>query len=241
MIGVGINENVYIVDVTVNDKGRLAVKFKEKVPEQKSAFEALSSASGEVENEVNDMTLQMLSFNVPTDTDKYKWSAEDRINRINADITLMRNRLTHILEGYMNSNDIKWSLWANTGITAENYSERIQDSNVLQVVYSNICNQFIEQIKPFANKSDKLFRVKLVRQSESKHYATWPSSNYPFSKQPFFEPMEVPKEASKVAFTDYEKKNKLDDSTPVSKSTADAKDSSAPDQSFGQTSVFGSR
>jgi len=97
---------------------------------------------------------------------------------------------------------------------------------------------FINAMQPYVNKDELLFRCLLVRTSKDKHFATFRSSY--IEDNPFWESMDVPKEASKVKYTAYEEKEGLNDGTPASRSeTADTKKSTESVATISAASVFG--
>jgi len=103
----------------------------------------------------------------------------------------------------------------------------------LAKVFENYATQFTSMITPFVGNTAYKLRLKLVRQSKDKHFATLPGKY--LSDSPMVELMEVP--VPKVKFTKWELDNKLNDGTPVAK--PDASSEVAPQE--GDKNVFGTR
>lgn len=149
----------------------------------------------------------------------------------------LRAQLTHILSGYMVKDTIekKWdsSIFANTGITPENAAEMLVKDTVVNKIFRNICNAFIELITPFVGDAQApTFRVKFIRQSTEKHFSKLPRF------APFWEPMDIPKGQSKLAYTKWEVEHKANDGTP----SPDAPAADKPDSQSAAEAVaaFGS-
>ena len=123
-----------------------------------------------------------------------------------------QSTLNHILHGYATKKEIEkeWvgAVFAGTGITNENVKTQLLTEPSLIKVYQNISNKFIEIITPHITGNDNpKFRGKFVRQSKAKHFSKIPKF------APFWEPMDIPKEQSKLAFSKWEKDNGFDSGT----------------------------
>ncbi len=224
-ISVGINKDVIISKAVMNDKDRLVIGLinASKLGDKPvSVFDTLLTAG--VQNEGSDeMELQILGPLLPKKEDQ---KAEQKISLLSSDILRLRNQLTQILEQFMLMDNIDLQnmdvQFANTGITdAETFNARILDQDVLNRIYSNLCNRFITLITPYLRNPEFKLRFKLVRQSKDKHFATIPSRY--ISDNPFVDLMTVPDEQTKVKFTAYELKEGLNDPTPSSSSSAEKK------------------
>jgi hypothetical protein len=80
-------------------------------------------------------------------------------------------------------------------------------------VVTNLCTLFISFMKSKKAFDGKvLFRHKFLRQSKTKNYATIPTSDFDV----WIESMDVPKEASKIAYSEWELKEGKNLSNPVS-------------------------
>lgn len=243
-IQVGIHENVILEKVVVNDKGRLVIFLKQKEEEGKEpeaeAEEdpfAQMNASEVIEKE-GGAGIIFWPFKSPEVKDSKtgaERSSEERGKLVNGDVLQLKNQLNQILEQYTVKDNIKWSIFDGTGMAKETYYEDLSSQTTLDVIYRNICEQFIGMVTPFLNDPKFAVRFKLVRQSKDKHYVRVPGM---FIKDnPFIESMDVPKDKTRVKWTDYELKQGLNDGTPVSRNTADETDEEAPEAD----NVFGGR
>jgi len=220
MIGVGINENVVIAKAVINDKGRLELEFSYAPKgEKKSVFDTLLTART-AEEPANSTRLQIFGPLLPKKEDQTR---EQKIQLVAGDITKLIKQLSQILEQYMLADQIDLDRmdiqFANTGIVdAASFESRILDQDVLDRIYSNIVKRFAELITPYTAGKGEAFRLKLVRQSKDKHYATLPSRY--LSDNPFIELMSVPADQSRVKFTKWELENGFDSGKPVEKEAA---------------------
>ena len=232
-IEIGINKDVYLKAATINDKDNLILTFDIAGVKRLSGFEALQD--DEIQEGTSSLDLRLFPPNVPAAD---KGTDEKRRELVQKDILKNRSILEHILQGYLPKEQTKLgkALYVNTGIEANNFEEKILDKAVLLVVFKNMTREFIARMRPFLNDESLKFRLKLVRQSKDKHFATLPGTRV--NENPFWEDMIIPDAESKVKFTDYEIKEGLDNGTPASKKTdADAApDTSAP---MSAENVFG--
>jgi len=193
MIKVGISENVEIVKAGINDRGTLVISIA--VTEGEKSLEDLmnNTDTGDTGSQSQDLYVW------PFKLDEYNKTGKDLLTTANN----IKKSLTHILEGYMISEEIKWNLL--NGITVDDVdTDMIKGSNI-EKLYSNLIEQFIEMVKPFLGKGN-LFRVKLVRQSEKKHFSDLPKVRdfTNLIRDPFWESMDILDSASKIHYTPYE-------------------------------------
>lgn len=221
-IQVGIHENVILSKALVNDKGRLTLFFrlKDEGEEKKSNPFADMNASEVIEKD-GDTGLILWPFKTPDalNKDKSERSAQERGEMANNDVSRLKNQLQQILEQYMTKDKITWSVYDGSGMTKEGYYEEIISQTVLDVLYRNLCEQFIAMIQPYLDKNEFPMRLKLARQSSEKHFARLPDRY--IRDNPFIEPMDIPEKLARVKWTPYELKEKLNDGTPISKERAD--------------------
>lgn len=212
-IEVGINDDVYLKSATINDKDSLELTFGLAGVKVLSGFEALQA--DEIQESTGETSLRLFPVTVPTKDDL---TEEKKRGRIIDDITKVRGQLEHILQGYMVAADAKLNkiVYQGTGMDANNFDQQIMQPGVLLAITRNLFREFITLVKPHLNDSTKKFRLKLIRQSKDKHFATLPGKF--ITEQPFWESMDIPVEATKVKFTAYEIKEGLNDGTPASKS-----------------------
>jgi hypothetical protein len=161
-------------------------------------------------------------------------SALEKGELVNSDIGRLKNQLQQILEQYMTKDKITWSIYDGAAMTEETYYEDLLSQANLDIIYKNMSEQFMAMMQPYLDKAEFPMRFKLARQSKDKHYARVPDRY--IKDSPFIEPMEIPKEQSRIKWTAYEIKEGLNDGTPVSRNTADPTD---PPPEAGN--VFGQR
>lgn len=197
MIPVGIHENVRVNKATKNDKGTLVIGFKKETGAEVNLLDLLNSAnaSSSIENQEQDIIVwpfEAVSRQGENHTPDNIWRS----------ISETKDSLNHILLQYMTADKIAWDIMKDCGITTENMKAKICEQPVLNQIYNNMASQFISMMTPFLNDTSKLYRVLLVRTSKPKHF---PALRKRFlAANPFMEPMSVPKEQSKLAFTKWE-------------------------------------
>lgn len=229
MIKIGINENVYLGNALVDDKGSLQLIFKEigdTTKPKMSMFEA--AASDEAVFAAPDITLRRFALNPPKNEDN-KRTAEQMAEMITDDVNKEKDVLRHILKRYMTADQLKGVLqpFRSIPIDETTYESQIVKKEILEAVSKNLFSDFIGAITPFLNKPNEYpSRLLLIRQSKDKHYAAF--RNKYLDENPFLEDMAIPKEASKLKFTGYELTNGLDSDAPVAKPSAPAAGTGAP-------------
>lgn len=248
MIGVGINKDVIVTNAVFSNepgKARLAITFdyadkaKPKDAVKLSPFDQLNTAKVEDEGS-SGTTINFFPFKVPTGPKNETKTEDEKIEMVNADMVKMKNQLTQLLEQYLKTEDIKWDSLYNTGITADNYRSAFLDNDQLAKIFMNYSTQFIAMITPFMNDPVYKLRLKLVRQSKEKHYATIPSKF--LSDRPYVDLMQVPDEHTKVKFSDWEISNGLNDGKPIQQSQADGGPAAEAAATTGTPgNVFGNR
>ena len=241
MLKVGIHDDLVLEKAGKNDKGTLALVFRPKSlnageAKKKSVFQEEEDMS--VSGDDSNSPLLIFPFKISTfkKKDGSDFSDKELIELAQDDMKKLKNQLTSILGAYMPLTGLKWRAYDGTGITEANYEVEMLDNDNLFKIYTNYVDQFLEKVAPFLNDDNHAVRLKLVRQSKDKHYATIPSRY--LDTNPFIEPMEVPKDRSQLKYTKYEKDNGLDNGDAVSKDEADAPPETTPEASSG---VFGAR
>lgn len=220
MLQVGIHSNVAF-SATKNDKGTLVINAK--VIEESDDFN-LDEVTTETESE---KAQNFLVF--PLQLKGYvdgQLVDERPVKNIVEDIKNLRTQLTFILSHYTTTDNIEWDLYKGSDITTENQKDALVTAAGLKVVYDNLIDQFIAQMKDFADDS-KLFRVILVRSSKKSHYPKL-RDKY-LNSNPFMESMDIPESQSKIGFTKNEVTNGLNsgeqiesDAAPKSATLADS-------------------
>lgn len=240
MIGIGINENVYLGVPVLNDKKTLEIVWKEagdpaKEAELKAKLEDNPFADwdegGYSVSNGSSLTLRVFPFDAQPSQ-----NSPDQV----IDATVMKNRIDTVREPLFNilsqyipnikDNPINGTtIFEGTNIVFSDkvgMDKKLKSDAVLAKIYANIVGAFIEGMKPYQDNPELLFRVKFTRQSAKKAYASMP--NKFLDSQPFMESMKIPKAASKVKFSNWEISNGYDKSDPVSQDTADKTPQSAP-------------
>jgi hypothetical protein len=218
MIKVGINDDVFIKAVSFDDKNAIHITFSEANKKELNDFERLQ-ADDVIETEP-DMEIRIFGTKV---SEKAEHTAEKKQELVVSDLNKTKGQLQHIMTQYMVKEQavIGTHFYDGTGITADNYQTKLLEQGVVDQINKNMANFFISAMRPYTNNKSLKFRLLLVRQSKDKHFATL-RGRY-LEANPFLESMDVPAAQTKVAFTKYELDNKLDDGTPVDRSTADGK------------------
>lgn len=198
MIQVGIQENIKLGKAERNDKGTLNLVFERG--SKGDIMEDFNSSSDNTSSGGESAGVLLFGFTL-TGKDGQPKKAVD----LSVEIKKFKDKLTHILLGYLVSKDIAWDIFKGTGLkTKEDVNAKLVSQDILDKVYGNIADQFVAMInKNKVLSSDKLFRVKFVRQSSNKHFPTLPTY------APFWESMEIPVESSTLAYTQYEKDKNL--------------------------------
>ncbi len=215
MIKVGINEDLVIKEVKKNDKGSVEITFQEA-----TVVDPMTALNSSGSTNLNQAEHKVIIFPVnPNDAE----GNMDSYKNLMAKIAEIKDPLDHILQQYLTKTAIKWDIFANTGLTAETIQIEIRREATLVKIYTNIVDQFLVMASQ-ADLHGTPVRVLFIRQSKAKHYPRL-RSRY-LDRQPFIEPMSIPKDQSKLAFSKYELDNGLDKGDVVSgaqaPSTADA-------------------
>lgn len=242
MIQVGINENVVLdkVEITDKEKGTIAFTWRKAVEGEKkevSAFEALAGDGYVETGSADGLTLRLFAPMEPylETTDGKLISPADRTKQAADSIGEKKNIMYQIASTYMTADKVKFDIHRGTGLTLENYDEKIVTKPVLEKLMCNLGEDFIALMQPFLGKDSEAVRLLLVRQSKTKHYADFRQKFV--RDNPFIESMKVPLEASKLKFTKHELTNGLDNPTPAGISQADAE--AEKEEAISAASVFG--
>ena len=206
MLNVGKHNNVAF-SATKNEKGTLVINAK--VVEEDVDFN-LDEVTTETESEASQnflvFPLQLKGYVDGQLVD------ERPVKNIVEDIKNLRTMLTYILSQYTTTDNIEWDLYKGSDITTENQKDALATTEGLKVVYDNLVDQFVAQMKDFADDS-KLFRIILVRSSKKSHYPKL-RDKY-LNSAPFMESMDIPEAQSKLAFSKSEIERGMNDGTPV--------------------------
>lgn len=233
MLGIGINENVYLGIPTINDKGTLGVLFKEAGDPAKEAELKAKLADNPFADwdeggysADNGSSLTLLVF--PFDSQPSQSRPDEKIT-----LTIMKQRIDTVREPLFNIlsqyiPDIKNNPINMTAVfdgcnfdfkDTAGTEKKLRSEAIQKKIYTNIVTAFVEGMKPYQDNPELLFRVKFTRQSAKKAFPRMPDKF--LNTTPFMESMKVPASASKVKFTSYEINNGLNKSEPISQDTAD--------------------
>jgi len=223
MITVGIHEDISLgTDMEVDERGSLGLHL---VRSQGDAYEALMADDYEA---ADDCTLKIYSGSL------LKWGTTDpkEIKTLVDEIKRTESLLKSFLNIYLTADKLKGriggeSSFKGLGVTKDTVGGFLQNEDNLQKVYLNLFNDFVAVCKDngLATKEEK-FRIKLVRQSEAKHWPTLPKFG------DFIESMNIPKEKSKIAFTKWEIDNDRNSAMEVISDTTDVKEVENADEMF---------
>lgn len=204
-ISVGITDNIVISSVSKNDRGTLIIKLKEA-----GEIDPLTALNTAGSTQFNQAEKDMMIYPPSATT----FSGEtDTFENVLKKIAEVKDPLNHILQAYTTNANIKWDIFAGTGITKDNMQSKLIKQETVDAIYANIVNQFISMMSQFTGDNGKKQRVMLIRQSAAKHY---PAFRKRFLESyPFIEPMDIPKESSKLKFSKFEIDNKLNSGEPV--------------------------
>jgi hypothetical protein len=223
MIKVGIHENILFHKVTKNDRGSLVVGIKIVDTNPLASLDTSSdNSAGEApENDFLFFPPQATAKDGNTDT------ADNNMEKVKQ----LKDQLSHILLGFMTADKIKWDTTKDTGITSENFNQKMTQQPVLDVMYNNIVTQFTKMITPYLNNPKYLFRILLTRQSKAKHFPAL-RKRY-LGEQPFLESMSIPKDQSRLKYTPWELTNRFDSPEKVEEATPiDSEAASVADEFF---------
>lgn len=242
MLGIGIHKDVILTKAVVNEKGSLVLSFdelKNLTKPESNIFE--SSQTAKVDNTgKTSVDIQIFPFGKPKGDRNKDKTDDELLEMISGDISRTKSQLTQLLLVYTTSDQVNWDPYAQTGVTKENYREQLLNNSTLETVFSNYAHQFITMVTPFAGDQKLLLRIKLIRQSKDKNFATIPGRF--LEDQPWVESMDVPDKLSKVTFTKWEIENGYDSAAPAAnKAAADNKEQEIEDTAASQDNVFGKR
>lgn len=197
MLKIGVNEPVLFEKAEINDKGTLAVTFKEDTGVVKPKLSLLEAANESSDTSGNtDLTsTNFLLFIPSTEYQNEEIAPEKKIQNL----MKLKNQLSHILLQYTTQKNIKWNVIAGLPVikTDEQFLTAIEDKDTYTKVYKNITEQFVAMAKSLKiAESGKKLRLFLVRTSPEKHYGKF-RENF-LESRPFLESLEIPKDKSKM-------------------------------------------
>lgn len=265
MIKVGVNEGVLFTKAEKNDKGTLAVTFTESGSEVKKKVSLLDQMNeGSDTSGTNAGSTTFLLF--PPSREILGGDKKGELqepSRLIDNMMALKNQLSHILNKFTASTNIRWNVFQNVGVikTDEDILAAVSDETKYKQIYANIVDQFLENVAKYkVIESGKLLRLFLVRQSREKHFGRLRDKF--LDEQPFLEDATlIAKDKSKMwvkagakgatkyydptedgfvpKFTEYEIKNGLDNPI-VSATQADANEAT-PEDTKTVENIFGNK
>lgn len=234
MVGIGINENVFISKAEKNDKGTLEITFSQPDgdPEAAAALKAKLvenpfadwEEGGYTQTDGGGARLLLFPFDSKppvSDTEgKWKPTAENMKERMDTVRAPLYMILSYFIPDKTKMPLTVANIFKGTGIDGTNFLAKIQSETVQEKVYGNIVDLFLSGIAPFIGDTTNLFRLKLQRQSAKKAFPTIPS-RFISEDNPFIESMKIPADKSKVKFSKWEIANGYNSDAPISQDTAD--------------------
>lgn len=211
LIPVGIHENLILSQETkINDKGALVLVIQSAEDSNAilTAFDTNASAVG--------YKSQMLFF-FPNlvDFEKNIRSGVD----IAEDLLVLRHKLSTYAKLYATSEEVEQALggrkiFEGLGIPDDQMNTiiaRLTGEEFMHSVVTKYYKRFIDFLtSKNAFNGQVKFRHKFVRATKDKNFAQIPNSTLDV----WLEPMTIPKSQSKIAFSEWEIKNKKNDPTP---------------------------
>ena len=205
MLKVGIHENVNVTKAVTNDQGTLEIEFTKR-----ESSDYLGALQGTTElDSKQDVNIRVYGQNVDYFGDKR--SGTDMLKlMIN-----FSNVLKELLGVYIDKPEI--DITKGIKVTQDNAKIIFADQANVDTAYNNIVDQFLTQMAPFVGEKQAPFRVKLPRRSKKYSFASLQNFG------PWAETMDIPKESSKLKWSNWEITNGKNDPTPA-KDTVEKKD-----------------
>lgn len=219
LIKVGIHDNLRITkETSVNKEGSLEL-FIESAQSKDSMLSAFE------ENTTFTKMSSCLRFYPPSEKDfkgVIQSSADLGAALLKTRYQLMQYALLYATKEQVNEAFGGTKMLEGIGIKKEAFSNTLATLNknpkALQAISTNLANLFVKFCKDYKVFDSKvLFRQKFLRQSDAKNFAVIPSSDF----DTWIEPMTVPKEQSKIAYSQWEIDNGKNNPDPVVASAAD--------------------
>jgi hypothetical protein len=229
MLTVGIHENVKLSSGTgLNEKGTLKVGLTQG--EGKGSFDALVSGT-KIDEEIG-------IFIFTPDVLQYGKTINKTPDALSKELQKIQTYIKDILRVYLTEDKVEayiggkgmQKLFADLGITSQKeFDSKIVEQPVMNHIISYVSKQFVlaVQTEKLVDSTTK-FRIKLTRQSAKSHFPTFPKSVF----DPWIENMEIPKEKSKIAWTDYEIKGGWNNPAQVTADSTPPQDAVTTDSKF---------
>ena len=229
MLKAGIHENVKLSAGLSKNGFKQVLLKQEKAADLLAAFDAGMSNTNELHN--------IMIFDVPTVNKYGDLKGQPRtFQEVFKEVTETRNLFVELLTPFMTKDE------ASSKFSAFDMCQGIGDPTMLfspeqQVVtftnqeivnrmVTNLFNIFTEECKPFA---DSKVRIKLRRQSKKSAQGTFPYSN----QGVMIESMDIPKEQSKIAWSEYEISKECNSTVEAPTTQASSADVAKANDAFG--------
>jgi hypothetical protein len=252
MISVGINEGVILQKVELTEKeGKYSLDFSfgdgNDATVSDNPFDEELDENGMVVVNSSTNSIKLWPVMAPKDEDTKGnlLSPQQKYDIVFKEINEQKNLLIQCASCYVTSDKLvkevegkKVSiidLYRGIAMTRENMHSMLPNNEILQRVFKNMAEDFVSFMSPILATEQTPLRVLLVRQSAAKHYASFRRRF--IREQPVFELAAIPKEASKLKFSDYEIQKGLNDGTPIQQAAADP--AAAPAANLNEANVFG--
>ena len=236
-IQVGINNNVCLKGAKVDDNGLLNIEFTDSSSNSNAENAAATNFLDELSStSENDMSYDVRHIVWPISINQYVTNMEDVLKEFKK----IRQTLNHILLQFMTDDNIQWNPMKGIQVINPSDTAEVQrlltNDTTLLAMYNNYRDQFIQTLKINVSKDNLAipFRMKFIRQSKAKHYASLPK--FP----PFMEPMTIPQDQSKLQFTNYEIEHGLNSGNVVAQTVPEPDAEISSEQTEELNSVFGS-
>jgi hypothetical protein len=217
LIKVGIHENLTFSKAVINDKGtlELGIKTVEDPDALLNAFEG-SGTFDKMESSFRFYPPSMKDFDqVPKDS-----------AALASEILKMRHQFIQYARLFATKEDVEdaiggLNMFNGLGIPPEDIKKALAqftNEDFLKNVVTNLGQIFADFLaEKNAFSGSVLFRHKFIRQSKAKNFATIPNSDFDV----WVESMDIPSNASKISYSEWELKNGKDNPDPVASSDAD--------------------
>lgn len=197
----GIYENIRIEKVEKTELGALRLTIKQVNDNEANSELSIFTSNSDVIGDDGSGTL----LEYPVSVMGYSGTVNE-VSRIKEDLVIFKAKLNHILSQYMPVDDIIYrDNLADLGITEDNVDEMLIQQNIVTAMCENYIESFTDMFEE--HDTSGLLRLKLVRTSKKKHYGKIPKSVFGYGgSSAFMETMDIPKDQSKLRFSDWEAK-----------------------------------
>lgn len=197
MLTVGIHENVVVSKAALNDQGTLEIEFT-----RKGKDDVMAALAGTAEL-TSDQDVNIRIYGQSVDYFGEKRDGKQMLKLI----VNFRNVLIELLGIFIDKPEINPT--KGLTVTQENAKILFTDQANVDLTYNNTVSQFLEMIKPFIGDEKHSFRVKLPRRSKKSSFASLPNFG------PWVESMDIPQDASKLKWSNWEIEHGKNDPTPA--------------------------